>query len=78
MVTIHAQTAGEKAIVDRKELQRLIDVARRVEQVELIEAADDLPIEGLMRLVQEGGSLAFLEDPREDIYTLEDLRVRYR
>ncbi|MBI3013683.1 MAG: hypothetical protein HYY65_01155 [Candidatus Tectomicrobia bacterium] len=79
MVKVHAQQVGpEKALVDREELQHLIDVARKVEEVELIELQDDLPTEGLMRLVQEGGSFEFLEDSREDIYTLSDLKVRYR
>lgn len=79
MVKVHAQPVGaEKALVDRGELQRLIDVARQVEEVELIEVQDDLPAEGLMRLVQEGGSFSFLADPREDVYTLNDLKVRYR
>jgi len=79
MVKVHAQHVGpEKALVDRTELQRLIDVARQVEEVELIEVQDDLPAEGLMRLVQEGGSFSFLADPREDVYTLNDLKVRYK
>jgi hypothetical protein len=79
MVKVHAQAVGtEKALIDRAELQRLIDAARRVEEVELIEVQDDLPTEGLMRLVQEGGSFEFLADPREEIYTLNDLKVRYR
>ena len=78
MVRVHAQQVGvEKALVDREELQRLIDVARKVEEVELIDLQDDLPTEGMMRLVQEGGSFRFLEDSREDIYTLSDLKVRY-
>lgn len=58
-------------------LQHLIAVARQVEEVELIEVQDDLPADGLMRLVQEGGSFSFLADPREDVYTLNDLKVRY-
>ena len=79
MVKVHAQKVGaEKALVDRGELQRLIDVARQVEEVEVIELHDDLPVEGLMRLVQDGGSFDFLADPREDIYSPEDLKVRYR
>jgi hypothetical protein len=78
MVKVHAQQVGaEKALVDRAELERLIAVARQVEEVELIEVQDDLPADGLMRLVQEGGSFSFLADPREDVYTLNDLKVRY-
>lgn len=79
MVKVHAQqVSSEKALVDRAELERLIAVARQVEEVELIEVQDDLPVEGLMRLVQEGGSFSFLADPREDVYTLNDLKVRYK
>ncbi len=78
MVKVHAQQVGrEKALVDRAELERLVALARQVEEVELIEVVDDLPAEGLLRLAQEGGSLSFLADPREDIYTLNDLKVRY-
>jgi len=79
MVKVHAQQVGpEKDLVDRGELKRLIDVARRVEEVELIELQYDLSSEGLMRLAQEGGSFGFLADPREDVYTLNDLKVRYK
>jgi hypothetical protein len=75
---VHAQQVGPgKALVDRGELQRLIEVARQVEEVELIEVQDDVPTEGLMRRVQEGGSFSYLADPREDVYTLNDLKVRY-
>jgi hypothetical protein len=79
MVKLHMQQIGaEKALVDRAEVQRLVDVARRVEEVELIEIQDDLPTVGLIRLVEEAGGLSFLEDPQEDVYTLNDLKVRYR
>jgi len=78
MVKVHAQQIGpEKAIVDRAELEQLVAVARQVEDVELIEVQDDLPAEGVMRLAQEGGSFSFLAEPREDVYTLNDLKVRY-
>jgi hypothetical protein len=79
MVKVHAQPVGaEKALVDRAELRRLIEVARRVEEVELVELPDDLLPEGLMQLVQTGGSFDYLADPREDVYSLSDLKVRYR
>lgn len=79
MVRVHAQPVGAaKALVDRADLQRLVEAARRVEEVELVETEDGLPTEGLMRLAQEGGSFDFLADPREDLYSLSDLKVRYR
>ena len=79
MVRIHAEPVGaDKALVSREELGKLIEVARKVEEVELLEAGDDLPTAGLERIATEGGSFRFLEDAREDIYTLNDLKVRYR
>ena len=44
----------------------------------MIEVQDDLPAEGLMALVDSGGSFEYLLDPREDIYSVNDLKVRYR
>jgi len=79
MVKLHTVPVGtERALVDRKELDRLVEVARRVEEVELVEVTEDVPVEGLMRLAEGGGSFDFLADPREDIYRVDDLKVRYR
>lgn len=80
MVTLHAVPVGPgKALVDRRELDRLIEAARKVEEVELIEGSgDDVPTEGLMCLVEAAGSLEYLLDPREDIYSVNDVKVRYR
>ena len=79
MVKIHAEPVGpDKALVSLEELGKLIEAARKVEEVEVVEFDDDLPAEGLMRIATEGGSFQFLEDPREDLYTVDDLKVRYR
>ncbi len=79
MVRVHTQKVGDsRVLVDRQELQKLVEVARHVEDVEVIEMKDDLPVEGLMRLAEQGGSFEFLTDPREDVYALDDLKVRYR
>lgn len=79
MVKLHTVPVGPgKALVDRAELDRLIEVARKVEEVELIESGDDVPTEGLMRLAGESGSFGYLLDSREDVYSVNDLKVRYR
>jgi hypothetical protein len=79
MVGLHAVPAGPgKALVDRAELDRLIEAARKVEEVELIEGTHDLPSEGLMYLAEAAGSFAYLLDAREDVYSVNDLKVRYR
>lgn len=38
---------------------------------------DDLNTAEIHQMVQEGGALDFLNDEREDIYTDDDLRVKY-
>ena len=67
-----------KVLVERKSLLKLIRNARQVEAVDVSETELDLPLEGIMRLAEEGRSLDFLYDKREDIYTISDLKVRYR
>jgi hypothetical protein len=39
---------------------------------------DDVPTQAVMQLTEEGGSLDFLSDPREDVYTRNDIKVWYR
>jgi hypothetical protein len=38
---------------------------------------DDLNTTEIHQMVQEGGALDFLNDEREDIYTDDDLKVKY-
>jgi len=77
MIKIKAEKiAPTKAIIDLNERHQLIDKARQIEEVEVTEIDTDLPIEGLMKLAEQSGALDFLNDPREDIYTVKDLKVR--
>lgn len=39
---------------------------------------DDVTTEDIMRLAEKDPAFAFLNDPREDGYTLDDLKVRYK
>ena len=44
MVRVHTQpVGGDKDIVEQNELERLVEVARRVEDVQVLEVKDDLP-----------------------------------
>jgi predicted DNA-binding antitoxin AbrB/MazE fold protein len=38
----------------------------------LVTPADDLPAAALARVAEMGGSFAFLNDPREDVYSQDD------
>jgi len=75
MTTVHAQILGDQAIVPRHELDALIDLARRSAEVEL--ETDDLPNAGLLWLAEHGGAFNWLAD-EEDLYSVQDLKVRYR
>jgi hypothetical protein len=39
---------------------------------------DDVPAAEIAKLAEAGGAFDFLADPDEDIYSDEDLKVRYR
>jgi hypothetical protein len=77
MTTVHAQLVGDQAVLPRAELERLLELARRSEKVELQAREDDLPTTGLMLLAQQGGAFDWLAE-EEDLYTVDDLKVRYR
>ena len=67
-----------KSLLPTKDLRKLIKLARSVETVELVETQNDLPAEGLMKLAEDGKAFEFLDDFREDIYNVKDLKVRYK
>ena len=72
MTTIHAHLIGDKALVPSGDLNRLVELARRSEEVELRVEEDDLPTLGLMRLAEKGGAFDFWLEEGEDIYTAKD------
>ena len=77
MTTVHAQLVGKKAVLPRTELEQLIELARRSEEIDLRMHQDDVPVLGIMRLAEHGGAFDWLAE-EEDLYTLEDLKMRYR
>ena len=72
------EIAPRKVLIDRRFVQILLDKVRERETVQVLEETNDLPAEGLMRLAEQGRALDFLNDEREEVYTVEDLKVRYR
>ena len=77
MTKVHAELIGNKALVSRRDLERLMELARRTEVVELQTYEEEIPTLGIMRLAEQGGAFAWLAD-EEDLYTVQDLKVRYR
>jgi hypothetical protein len=72
MTTIRAQLIGDKVILPRSELERLLQLARQSEQVDFQILEDDLPTTGIMRLAEQGGAFDFWLEEGEDIYSVED------
>ena len=76
MTTVHAELIGNKALLSRIDLERLIELARRSETVALQTYVEESPTHGIMKLAEQGGAFDWLAD-EEDLYTIEDLKVRY-
>ena len=71
MTTIHVTEVGNRAVLDRDELSKLLDLARRTEDIELEIADDEVTTRDLMRLADVGGAFDWLHD-EPDLYSLED------
>lgn len=67
----------DEVILGNRDFEALVQRAKTVEEVIVEEVENDLPTEGLMKLVEQGDAFAFLYDPAEDIYSEEDLKERY-
>jgi hypothetical protein len=72
MATIHATVIGDKAVLLRTDLERLLELARRCEAVDLHVEEEDLPTLALMRLAELGGAFDFWKEAGEDIYSVQD------
>ncbi len=76
MTTVHAQLVGDKAILSRTELEQLVALARKSDEIQLQTQEEDLPTLGIMRLAEQGGAFDWLA-AEADLYTVNDLKVRY-
>jgi hypothetical protein len=72
MTIIHAQLFDEGAVLPRDEFERLVELARKSEEVEVHLQEDDAPTQSIMRLAEQGGAFDFWRDEGEDIYSAED------
>ena len=72
MTTIQVQTLGERAVLPRTDLEKLIELARRSEPLDIKFAEDDLTSAEWTQFALAGGSFDFWKEEGEDIYTLED------
>jgi len=65
-------------LVDDDEWNHLPNLVFKAEHADKNAAYDDLPAGEIAKLAEHGGAFDFLADPDEDIYSDEDLKVRYR
>ena len=72
MATIHTQLIGDQAVLPLSELERLVELARRSEAVDLQWHEDDVPTQAMMRLAEQGGAFDFWKQEGEDIYSAQD------
>jgi hypothetical protein len=72
MTTIDALLIGDKALIPRNQLERLVELAKQSGPVTLQMSVEDLPTVGIARLAEQGGSFDFWQEEGEDIYSLED------
>lgn len=77
MTTVHAALIGDKALLSRAEFERLLELARQSDSVELHTSESDVSTVGIMQLAEQAGAFDWLAE-EEDIYTVADLKVRYR
>lgn len=73
MTTIQAQIIGESVVVSRGDFDRLLELARRSEVIDLqVQASDDFTTRDAMHLADAGAAFGFWHDPGEDIYSAQD------
>jgi flagellar motility protein MotE (MotC chaperone) len=82
MTTIHAEIRDERAILPLKEFERLMELARLSEAVEVLDTSaeacgeDEMTNREWLQLAQDGGAFDWLAD-EPDLYSEADLKVRY-
>jgi hypothetical protein len=77
MTTLHAHLVGDKAVLSRVEFEWLVELAMRSEEITVQIEEDDLPTAGIMQLAEQGSAFAWLSE-EQDVYSIDDLKVRYR
>jgi hypothetical protein len=72
IVIIHAQLIGDEVLLPRSELERLLELARQSEAVDLELYEDAVPTRAIMRWAERGGAFDFWSEDGENIYSAED------
>jgi hypothetical protein len=79
MISIDANIIlPDKILLNRSEFEMLIKKIRESEEVVINEISSAISIDDIMKLEERSGSFDYLSDEKEDIYTVNDLKVRYK
>ena len=72
MTIIHARLIGDRALLPRDEFERLLELARQNENIEIEIGYDDVTTLEIMRLAEQSGAFDFWKEEGENIYSIED------
>ena len=72
MTIIQAQIVGDRALLPRDEFNRLVEIARRCEEIELHILEGSSSAEDMTRLAEQAGAFDFWNVPGEKVYSLTD------
>jgi len=78
MNVVIEKISKNKAIIDLEVIKELVKKAKKGDKINIIEKEEDISAKDLMKLSEKGGAFDFLNDVGEDIYTIDDLKVKYR
>ncbi len=72
MAKIEAIIIGEQVLLPREDLERLVAIARRSEEIDLRYYQTDISTKDVMLMAEQGKSFEFWRDEGENIYTPQD------
>ncbi len=78
MISITANKISSSVVLPIDQFNLLVDQARKSGEVSVKEVNDDVPIDALMKLQEQSGAFDFLNVQEENIYTVNDVKVRYK
>ncbi|MBS1516328.1 MAG: hypothetical protein JSS63_14950 [Bacteroidetes bacterium] len=68
----------DRILINLEEFNRLIAKAEEAEKIVVNEINEDLNTYFIMKLQEESSSLDFLNDERENIYSVNDIKESYK
>ncbi len=78
MISIETSTIPpDKVLLNKEQFMKLVENARKIEEV-IIKEIEFLTTNEIMKMQLDSGAFDFLFDEKEDIYTVNDLKIKYK